>query len=133
MSTTAERRELGRFLAIAGQRFENGEGPAGMFSRAVDAVWHRMLTIPGYAAFSIEHAGTVLGHRETNGSGPISWVAVYEEEYGPLPGIWFTDADGVLDKAALARYEETGEVVAEWDCVPTTGDGDGDDELSVGR
>ncbi|MFR9727297.1 hypothetical protein ACL02R_28640 [Streptomyces sp. MS19] len=123
-STTIERRELGRFLAIAEKQFADGNGPAEMFSRAVDAAWHQMIGTPEYAAFSTEHAGTVLGHREMNGSGPIGWVAAYEEVYGPLPEIWFTDADGVLDEGALARYKETGKVVAEWDCGPTTGDGD---------
>ncbi|MEU5921557.1 hypothetical protein [Streptomyces sp. NPDC047141] len=123
-TTTIERRELGRFLAVAGKRFADGKGPAEMFSRAVDAAWHQMLGTPEYAAFSTEHSGTVLGHREMNGSGPIDWVTAYEEAYGPLPEIWFTDADGVLDEGALAQYKETGKVVAEWDCGPTTGDGD---------
>ncbi|WP_411078663.1 hypothetical protein [Streptomyces sp. cmx-18-6] len=122
--TTIERRELGRFLAVAGRQFAGGGGPAEMFSRAVDSAWHRMIGTPEYAAFSSEHAGTVLGHREMNGSGPIGWVAAYEEAYGQLPAIWFTGADGVLDESALARYEATGKVVAEWDCGPTTGDGD---------
>ncbi|MEU9857258.1 hypothetical protein [Streptomyces sp. NPDC047974] len=123
-TTTIERRELGRFLAVAGKQFADGKGPAEMFSRAVDAAWHQMLGTPEYVAFSTEHAGTVLGHREMSGSGPIAWVAAYEEAYGPLPEIWFTDADGVFDDGALARYKETGKVVAEWDCGPTTGDGD---------
>ncbi|WP_137994122.1 hypothetical protein [Streptomyces vilmorinianum] len=121
---TAERRELGRFLVIAGQRFENGENAPEMFSRAVDAEWHRMLGSPEYAAFCTDNAGAVLGHREMSGTGPIGWVAAYEEAYGPLPEIWFTDDKGVLDEAAFARYKETGTVVAEWDCGPTTGDGD---------
>ncbi|MEV6393770.1 hypothetical protein AB0M39_03145 [Streptomyces sp. NPDC051907] len=123
-TTTIERRELGRFLAIAGQRFESGEGLTEMFSRAVDAEWHHMLATPEYAAFSTEHAGAVLGHHEMNGTGPIGWVAAYEEVYGPLPEVWFTDEKGVLDEAALTRYRETGKVVAEWDCGPTSGDGD---------
>ncbi|MGW2491940.1 hypothetical protein ACWCV9_32605 [Streptomyces sp. NPDC001606] len=123
-TTTAERRELGRFLALAKQRFDRGGAPAEMFSPAVDAEWHRMLDTPDYAAFSAERAGTVLGHREAQGYGPIGWVAAYEEAYGPLHEIWFTDAEGVLDESALARYRETGTVVAEWDCSPTSGDGD---------
>ncbi|MFB6828418.1 hypothetical protein [Streptomyces hydrogenans] len=123
-SMTIEDRELGRFLALAGQRFDRGEGPAEMFSRAVDAAWHQLLPTPGYAAFSTEHAGAVLGHREMKGFGPVGWVAAYEEAYGPLPEIWFTDEAGVLHEEALARYRETGLVVAEWDCGPTTGDSD---------
>ncbi|MFL9684723.1 hypothetical protein [Streptomyces sp. KL110A] len=125
MSTiTIEQRELGRFLALAAQRLARGEGPAEMFSRAVDAAWHELLPTPGYAAFSAEHAGTVLGHREMKGFGPVDWVGAYEEAYGPLPEIWFTDEAGVLHEDALARYRETGRVVAEWDCGPTTGDSD---------
>ncbi|MGW3519499.1 hypothetical protein [Streptomyces hydrogenans] len=123
-TTTIEHRELGRFLAVAGRRFVRGDGPAEMFSRAVDAVWHRALAGPGYADFCTGRAGSVIGHREAKGSGPIGWVTEYEEEYGPLPEIWFTDEEGRLNAAALARYRETGRVVAEWDCVPTTGDGD---------
>ncbi|MFJ9886597.1 hypothetical protein ACIQRW_12130 [Streptomyces sp. NPDC091287] len=122
--TTIEHRELGRFLAVAGQQFTDGGGPAEMFSRAVDAAWHQMLGSHEYEAFSTEHAGTVLRHREMNGSGLIGWVTTYEKAYGPLPEIWFTNADGLLDEGALARYKETGNVVAEWDCGPTTGDGD---------
>ncbi|MEU7024383.1 hypothetical protein ABZ990_27560 [Streptomyces sp. NPDC046203] len=129
-TTTVERRELGRFLAVARQRFDKGEAPAEMFSPAVDAEWHKLLGTPGYTAFSVEHAGTVLGHREVKGFGPITWVAAYEEAYGALPEIWFTDAKGILDEAALARYRETGAVVAEWDCSPAGGDGDGDDEAA---
>lgn len=121
---TIERRELGRFLTIAGQRFDSGDTAPEMFSRAVDAAWHRMLATPEYKEFSKQHAGSVLGHCERGGTGPITWVSAYEETYGPLPEIWFTDASGVLDHAAFACYRNTGTVVAEWDCGPTTGDGD---------
>ncbi|MFD9724789.1 hypothetical protein [Streptomyces sp. NPDC059072] len=31
---------------------------------------------------------------------------------------------GTLDETAIARYRETGTVVAEWDCGPAGGDGD---------
>ncbi|MFJ9840084.1 hypothetical protein ACIRYZ_06370 [Kitasatospora sp. NPDC101155] len=44
--------------------------------------------------------------------------------YGPLPQVWFTDAEGTVDTGALARYRETGQVWAEWDCSPAPGDGD---------
>ncbi|QEU72636.1 hypothetical protein CP967_12090 [Streptomyces nitrosporeus] len=61
-----------------------------MFSQAVDAAWHRMLGTPEYAAFSTEHADTVLGHRTMSGTGPIGWVVSYEKTYGLLPEIWST-------------------------------------------
>ncbi|MEU7023738.1 hypothetical protein ABZ990_24200 [Streptomyces sp. NPDC046203] len=123
--TTIEHHELGRFLAVAAQRFARGEGPAEMFSGAVDAEWHRLLSTSGYAEFSTTHAGAVLGHREMNGSGPVGWVSAYEKAYGPLPEVWFTDGHGTLDADAFARYRKTGTVVAEWDCGPVT---EGDDE-----
>ncbi|MFI0220049.1 hypothetical protein [Streptomyces lydicus] len=116
--------ELRRFLTITGQRFNDGQPAPEMFSPAVDAAWHEMLGTPAYAALCQESANQPIGHAANNGHGPISWVTAYEEAYGPLPEIWFTDADGHVDQDALARYRETGTVVAEWDCSPTGGDGD---------
>ncbi|WP_256177149.1 hypothetical protein [Kitasatospora aureofaciens] len=51
-------------------------------------------------------------------------MSAYEEAYGPLPEIWFTNADGAVNSEALARYRNSGEVWAEWDCSPAPGDGD---------
>ncbi|MFJ3877437.1 hypothetical protein ACIPW5_08275 [Streptomyces sp. NPDC090077] len=116
--------ELGRFLTITGQRFKDGDTAPEMFSGAIDAAWHEMLGTPEYAALCEETAGQPIRHVENNGFGPIAWVAAYEEAYGPLPEIWFTDAEGNVDEEGLARYRETGRVVAEWDCGPAGGDGD---------
>ncbi|MFF8790781.1 hypothetical protein [Streptomyces sp. NPDC015125] len=113
--------ELRRLLTITGQRFNNGQPAPEMFSPAVDAAWHELLDTPQYAALCQESAGRPIGHTATSGHGPISWVTAYEEAYGPLPQIWFTDADGNVDQDALARYRETGTVVAEWDCAPIGG------------
>jgi hypothetical protein len=46
------------------------------------------------------------------------------EAYGPLPEIWFpdADADGNADQDAVARYGETGTVAAEWHRGPAGGD-----------
>ncbi|MFI2757537.1 hypothetical protein ACH5A3_01465 [Streptomyces echinatus] len=116
--------ELGRFLTITGRRFRNGESAPEMFSGAVDAEWHDMLGTHEYAALCEETAGQQIRHVANNGAGPIAWVTAYEEAYGPLPEIWFTDAEGNLNEECLARYRETGRVVAEWDCGPAGGDGD---------
>ncbi|MGW2103638.1 hypothetical protein ACWCPX_39400 [Streptomyces olivaceoviridis] len=116
--------ELRRFLTIAGQRFSNGQSAPEMFSPAVDAAWHEMLNTPAYTALCLETAGQPIRHVANNGHGPIAWVSAYEAAYGPLPDIWFTDAHGNVDQDAIARYSETGTVVAEWDCSPTGGDGD---------
>ncbi|WKX70919.1 hypothetical protein [Streptomyces sp. XD-27] len=127
MSTpfSPERDELGRFFTITGQRFREGEtSPLEMFSGAIDAEWHRMLGGPGYGDFCTETAGMVIGHAPMKGLGEISWVRAYENMFGPLPEVWFTGADGQVDEETLAQYRKTGTVVSEWDCGPTTGDGD---------
>ncbi len=54
----------------------------------------------------------------------VSWVSAYEETYGPLPEIWFTDTAGAVNTEALARYRNSGQVWAEWNCSPVPGDGD---------
>ncbi|MGV9267674.1 hypothetical protein ACWDRR_23785 [Kitasatospora sp. NPDC003701] len=130
MSTTTikhgpELTELGKFFTIAARRIDAGEAAPEMFSAAVDAAWHRLVADPAaHVAFAVEHAGRTLGHVESAGVGFISWVSAYEEAYGPLADIWFTDAGGAVNTAALARYRASGEVWAEWDCSPVPGDGD---------
>jgi hypothetical protein len=119
--------ELGKFFTIAARQIDSGQAAPEMFSAAIDATWHQLLTDPAaHEAFAIQHAGRKLTHVEGKGSGFVSWVSAYEEAYGALPAIWFTDADGRANTEALARYRETGQVWAEWDCGPVEGD-DGDD------
>jgi hypothetical protein len=125
MSTaTAEQVELGKFLNITARQFDAGCTAPEMFSPAIDSEWHRLLNSPDYEAFCAEHAGRQVGHAPNTGAGEISWVRAYEKSFGPLPAIWFTDQYGRLDHDRLARYRETGTVVAEWDCSPVPGDGD---------
>ncbi|REK88782.1 hypothetical protein DY245_19085 [Streptomyces inhibens] len=119
---TSERVELGKFFEASAREFEAGRAAPEMFSTAVDAAWHRLMQTPGYAEFSIRHAGRVYGHVSNCGAGRISWVCTYEEMFGPLPDIWFTGADGKFDREASARYQETGEVWGEWNCSPAPGD-----------
>ncbi|THA71784.1 hypothetical protein E6P78_04055 [Streptomyces sp. A0958] len=124
--TSVQLDELGKFFAVTARRFDDGQAAPEMFSTAVDAAWHQLAEDPqAHSAFTAKHAGRELAHAETSGRGLIAWVAAYEEAYGPLPGIWFTAADGSLDTAALATYRETGRVVAEWNCSPAPSDGDG--------
>ncbi|MEW1659211.1 hypothetical protein [Streptomyces sp. NPDC093707] len=124
MSTkTVEQVELGRFLTVTARQFDAGRTAPEMFSPAIDVEWHRLLNSPDYQAFCTEHAGRQIGHVPNVGTGEISWVRAYEELFGPLPEIWFTDQNGRLDDEGLAHYRETGTVVAEWDCSPVPGDG----------
>ncbi|MFB7631731.1 hypothetical protein ACFC0M_12380 [Streptomyces sp. NPDC056149] len=124
MSTkSVEQAELGRFLTVTARQFDAGRSAPEMFSPAIDAEWHRLLNSPDYQEFCTEHAGRPIGHTANVGTGEISWVRAYEELFGPLPEIWFTDQNGRLDHEGLAHYRETGTVVAEWDCSPVPGDG----------
>ncbi|MFJ7277909.1 hypothetical protein [Kitasatospora sp. NPDC098663] len=126
-ATTMELDELGKFFKITARRIDAGETAPQMFSSAIDAAWHTLVADPAaHEAFTLQHAGRRLAHVESNGNGFISWVGAYEEAYGPLPEVWFTDADGKVDTAALAHYRDTGEVWAEWDCSPEPS---GDDDL----
>ncbi|MDQ1019885.1 hypothetical protein [Streptomyces afghaniensis] len=120
---TPERIELGKFFQVSIRQINADQAVPEMFSAAIDAEWHRLLNDPEYAEFCTANAGRLINHVENTGYGRISWVDAYEEMFGQLPEVWFTDAEGVLDERALARYRETGEVWAEWDCSPIPGDG----------
>ncbi|MFF8993258.1 hypothetical protein ACF09H_25665 [Streptomyces sp. NPDC014983] len=119
----SERVELARFFKVSVRRFDSGHSAPEMFSTAVDSAWHRLMETPGYAEFCAEHVGRTIGHRPVKGVGEISWIPTYEEMFGPLSVLWFTDEDGRIDEEALARYRRTGVVVAAWDCSPVPGDG----------
>ncbi|PJJ02103.1 hypothetical protein BX264_2433 [Streptomyces sp. 2333.5] len=119
---TPEQVELGRFFEVSAREFEAGNAAPEMFSPTVDAAWHRLAGTPEYAPFCHQHARQVFGHVTSHGSGKVSWIRTYEEMFGPLPGIWFTDADGTVDEKAADYYRATGEVWAEWNCSPVPED-----------
>ncbi|MEV6566323.1 hypothetical protein [Streptomyces kronopolitis] len=119
---TPERVELGRFFEVSAREIETGNTTPEMFSTAVDAAWHQLLSASEYATFCTQHAGQVFGHVSSSGAGKISWIRTYEEMFGPLSAIWFTDADGTVDRDAMGRYRATGEVWAEWNCSPAPED-----------
>ncbi|MFI9076238.1 hypothetical protein ACIGW8_07005 [Streptomyces sioyaensis] len=119
---TPERVELGKFFEVSAREFEAGNPPPEMFSTAVDAAWHQLLSTSECATFCSQHAGQAFGHVASCGNGRVSWVSTYEDMFGPLPDIWFTDADGTVDRAAVDRYRTTGEVWAEWNCSPAPDD-----------
>ncbi|MFF2044157.1 hypothetical protein ACFVVX_27420 [Kitasatospora sp. NPDC058170] len=119
MNDTIEITELGRFLSIAGRRLAVGGTAPEMFSGAIDAVWHALAKdSQAHAEFTTAHAGRPLAHIEGAGQGRILWVTAYDEAYGPLPEVWFTDESGAVDTATHSRYRETGEVWASWKCSP---------------
>lgn len=127
---TIARRELARFFVIADQA---NEAPQ-MFSRYIDAVWHRAIGTPDYDAFCVTAVGHPVGHVEEPGRGVVSWVELYHERYGTLPAVWFADEHGTVDTDSYGRYLATrmpvpgappaAPFVTAWDCTPTTGDPD---------
>ncbi len=129
VSPATAREELCRFFLIAAA----SEQPPQMFSRCVDAEWHRMLAEPGYDEFCLCTIGRRVGHVEDAGHGVVSWLDTYHDWFGTLAAVWFADGDGTVDRDAYARYQagrtvagQSGLVVTAWDCTPTTGDGDDD-------
>ncbi|MGH8887303.1 MAG: hypothetical protein ACRDYX_19485 [Egibacteraceae bacterium] len=90
-----------------------------MPSKAIDDVWHALLTErDAYERFSMAACGRVIAHRPNEGEGSVAWTREYESRFGMLDPIWFTDQSGVLDRAAYERYLDTGRFKASWDCSP---------------
>lgn len=116
--------ELGKFFGLVRDAAASGGNTRlPMFSPFIDAAWHQLQHAPDdLDRFCREHASGPVRHLTTGGTGTIEWVAAYEAAYGPLPLIWFTDADGNLDVATRAAYLKTGIVVSDWDCAPAPGD-----------
>lgn len=130
MQTTAttSREELHKFFLIAATSAQ----PPQMFSRYIDAEWHRMLAEPGYEEFRLDATGRRVGHAKDAGQGVVSWVDIYHDWFGTLPAVWFADEDGNVDCDAYALYQAgraagaLSRVVTAWDCTSTTGDEDDD-------
>jgi hypothetical protein len=107
--------ELGKAFQLFADGFK-----VGMFSRAIDAVWHDMAKdSTAYERFSLDACGVVVAHDPAYGIGNVRWVAAYEEAHGKFPPIWFTDENGVLDAAAYSDYLQHGVIRTCWMCTPT--------------
>lgn len=118
------RKELGIFFQVAEDyRIQTGQ-PAFMPACLVDSEWHRLLDEEDSSEYQELCQASVrrdhVGHESVQGHGRIGWVSTYEKLTGRrLPAIWFHDTCGVLNQAALDRYQETGEVELSWDCAPS--------------
>lgn len=128
VTATASRAELHKFFLVAA----TSKQPPEMFSRCIDAEWHRMLAEPDYEEFCLGTVGRRVGHAKKPGHGEVCWVDTYHDRFGTLPAVWFADEDGNVDYGAYAHYRAglaTGQpspIVTAWDCIPTTGDEDDD-------
>ena len=90
-----------------------------MFSPAVDTAWHEMLGTPAYVALCQETAWPARPPRRGQRPRPDRLgCRLQGDARAAALEIWFTDAHGTVDEQAVARYRETGTVVAEWDCGP---------------
>jgi hypothetical protein len=115
------RTELGRFFAVAAQYTAQSGERAMMPACPVDTAWHEMLGDDAmFGDLVTEFLGpdATVRHLEANGRGVIGWTGLYERSYGPLPQVWFTSPQGVLDEKAYADYQRTGIARLSWDCTP---------------
>jgi hypothetical protein len=111
--------EFERFLVVA-RDYEAATGlSAPMPVCAVDTYWHDFLKHPAeYQALCDSVAGHYVEHRPLSGEGEIPWVPFYEEKYGALGAIWFSDTNGTEIPGVRANYERTGGYRMAWDCTP---------------
>ena len=112
--------ELGKFLKLAD---ELGPGLK-MFSTFIDMEWHQLVgDRAAYAQFCATSGTTVWEHKPNEAPviSKIEWVPDYESRWGDLPPAWFADETGVVDDDAYQDYLDSHEVVASWDCSPSTG------------
>ncbi|MCM3324764.1 hypothetical protein [Cytobacillus kochii] len=113
MKKTAEN-ELGRFFSLFGDGVENLVMPKSI----VDEVWHEKLKREDYEEFCMRNANQLVGHAPINGKGEIGWFTKYENKFGKLDKVWFTDKKGTLDAESYRKYIESKNPSMEWDCVP---------------
>jgi hypothetical protein len=116
------RDELAKFFAIAKELTDE---PLGMFSKCIDAQWHRLAETADYSRFCMQAAGQPITHAPINGEGEVTWLPAYHERFGALTPAWFADEDGSVDSSAYGAYLDTQTVRASWNCQPTGGDDGG--------
>lgn len=110
----AAERELGRFFTLFGDGVKNLVMPKSI----VDEVWHEKLKKDDYNEFCMKNAKQYVVHAPNKGNGEIKWFTKYEEKYGKLDKVWFTNKNGILDKKSYQIYLENGKPSMEWDCKP---------------
>ncbi|MEK4758634.1 hypothetical protein NSS69_11905 [Macrococcus sp. FSL W8-0367] len=85
----------------------------------VDKVWHEKLKDEEeYKKFCMNYSKSYVKHEENKGKGDIPWVSKYENKFGKLAPVWFTNEEGDLLNDTYERYIKEGEIHLEWDCVP---------------
>lgn len=119
LDETVAIKELERFFVVADVFHQETGKRAFMPACPVDSEWHALLDSPEeYSDLCTDTVGREIKHQPAKGEGQIEWAALYEKLYGPLPDIWFRDANGNLNQSQLQEYIETGIFYASWDCTP---------------
>lgn len=108
------RTELSKFFIIA----TIADQSPGMFSKFIDAEWHRLAETADYSDFCRQSAGRPVAHAPINGEGEVTWIGMYHEQFGALPSAWFADETGAVDAEAYGEYLDTYTVRASWNCTP---------------
>ncbi|MEF8727522.1 MAG: hypothetical protein V5B34_04845 [Accumulibacter sp.] len=118
---TAAKQELHKFFSLIPDVTDLGSMK--MPSCVVDDEWHELMrNEQDYILFCSESAGSYIGHAPGNGQSEIEWVGAYEKRYGKLPHIWFTQKNGFFDENGYQKYQDTGVMIASWDCGPVMPD-----------
>ncbi|TYR78270.1 hypothetical protein FZC66_20105 [Priestia megaterium] len=106
-------KELGRYFELAVDGVEN----LGMPDNILDKVWHEKLENPEeYLKFCNNTVGCYIEHGQLMGEGEPSWIKNYEDKFGKLDPIWFTNDKGSFNEGAYNSYINTGKVKMSWNC-----------------
>lgn len=114
----AARDELRKFFQVAVIFLKKTGKVAGMAKCYVDSYWHKLIENKAeYAEFCRDAIGCHVVHLEAKGD--MGWISIYEKHFGPLPPVWFTDLEGVIESEKYARYIK-GSIPAldSWQCTP---------------
>lgn len=121
------REELRRFFSIAAAEAAAGTYHCDISMPAclVDEYWHELCDSGEADELSVEASGMTFDHindyelfPESRGEGSLPWLARYEEMFGPLSKVWFTDQEGNFDEATYKQYLEDSSYKASWGCNP---------------
>jgi len=116
---TVAKVELERFLKVAVLCQEKDASNVYMPCCYVDKVWHELLTDTVEYTRIVSHVFSgEIDHISIKGSGIVEWVPLYEEKFGKLHSIWFTDENEIVNEKSYGEYLETGVMRASWDCTP---------------
>ena len=111
--------ELIKFFELSREKIDDLKMPRCI----IDEYWHELLELENeYEKFCIKYAGRIIFHEKSGGEEVLEWVKRYEQNYGVLSPLWFTDKFRELDIKSYEQYKQSGIVKLSWDCQPAIRD-----------